>query len=182
MDRLNQISSHLTNGHTTSHYKIKSSNDVVIVAAYRTALTKSGKGLFRDINSDEILYRLLVEFFKKVPIDTSDIGDVVVGNVLNPGAGVNEHRAAAIAAGIDPYAARLSLYSITQEQPQQQYQYQQQIQMQSQLQNLTLDSSKLSSNSDLDIAQTLKNSNLTASQKVSFITEINSKNQPSKST
>lgn len=80
----------------------------------------------------------------------------------------------------DPHAARLSFHSIPPDQAQQQYHYQQQIQMQLQLQKQ--DSSKLLSNSDLDIAQTLKNSNLSASQKVSFITEINSKNQPSKST
>lgn len=98
MQRLNQISDHLKS--TGSEYSLKKEDDVVIVAAYRTALTKSGKGAFRDINSDVILYKLLVEMFHKVKIDPSFIGDVAVGNVLNPGAGVNEHRAAAIASGI----------------------------------------------------------------------------------
>lgn len=35
--------------------------------------------------------------------------------------------------------------------------------------------------SNLDIMNVLKNSNLTPSQKVSVITELNNKNQPSKS-
>lgn len=35
--------------------------------------------------------------------------------------------------------------------------------------------------SNMDIINVLKNSNLTPSQKVSVITEINNKNQPSKS-
>lgn len=35
--------------------------------------------------------------------------------------------------------------------------------------------------SNIDIINVLKNSNLTPSQKVSVITEINNKNQPSKS-
>lgn len=99
MNRLQQISNQLHSSNIPNHSS-KNSNDVVIVGAYRTALTKAGKGSFKDINSDEILYKLLVEFFKKVNVDTSIIGDVAVGNVLNPGSGVNEHRAAAIAAGI----------------------------------------------------------------------------------
>lgn len=99
MDRLAQIEAHLTSAQESPEAS-GSENDVVIVGANRTALTKAGKGSFKDINSDEILYKLLVEFFKHVDIDPAIIGDVVVGNVLNPGAGVNEHRAAAIASGI----------------------------------------------------------------------------------
>lgn len=100
MQRLTQIGNHLTGGSGKSSLPPQTDDDVVIVAAYRTALAKAGKGSFKDINSDEILYKLLVEFFKKVNIDPAIIGDVAVGNVLNPGAGVNEHRAAAIASGI----------------------------------------------------------------------------------
>lgn len=104
MERLTQIGTHLNptsnNSANISAHTSKADNDVVIVAAYRTALAKAGKGSFKDVNSDELLYKLLVEFFKKTNIDNSIIGDVVVGNVLNPGAGVNEHRAAVIASGI----------------------------------------------------------------------------------
>lgn len=100
MQRLTQIGNHLTGVSGKSSLPPQTDDDVVIVAAYRTALAKAGKGSFKDINSDEILYKLLVEFFKKVNIDPAIIGDVAVGNVLNPGAGVNEHRAAAIASGI----------------------------------------------------------------------------------
>lgn len=100
MQRLTQIGNHLSSGSAKNPTPPKSDDDVVIVGAYRTALTKAGRGSFKDINSDEILYKLLVEFFKKVHIEPAIIGDVAVGNVLNPGAGVNEHRAAAIASGI----------------------------------------------------------------------------------
>lgn len=99
MNRLQQISNQLRSSITQDH-STKNDDDVVIVGAYRTAITKAGKGSFRDIDSDEILYKLLVKFFKKIKVDTSVIGDVAVGNVLNQGAGVNEHRAAVIAAGI----------------------------------------------------------------------------------
>jgi acetyl-CoA acyltransferase 1 len=97
MQRLAQIGSQLSPIASLTH----SNDDVVIVAANRTALTKAGKGGFKDINSDEILYKLLKGLFQKhSKIDPSIIGDVAVGNVLNPGAGVNEHRAAVIAAGV----------------------------------------------------------------------------------
>lgn len=108
MQRLSQISSQISpnsqanKASSENVEKIRSQNDddVVIVAANRTALAKGFKGSFKDVNSDEILYKLLVEFFQKTKIDPSIIGDVAVGNVLNPGAGVNEHRAAVIAAGV----------------------------------------------------------------------------------
>lgn len=100
MQRLTQIGNHLSAGSTKKPTPPQRDDDVVIVGAYRTALTKAGRGSFKDINSDEILYKLLVEFFKKVRVDPAIIGDVAVGNVLNPAAGVNEHRAAAIASGI----------------------------------------------------------------------------------
>ncbi|GMG55786.1 unnamed protein product [Ambrosiozyma monospora] len=100
MERLNQIKNHFASQSASSTLKEKLNDDVVIVAAYRTAMTKGGKGHFKDLNSDELLYKLLQQLFIKMPIDKSIIEDVIVGNVLNQGAGVNEHRAASIAAGI----------------------------------------------------------------------------------
>lgn len=99
-ERLQQLKSHLLPPAAASSLKEKNDDDVVIVAAYRTAITRAGKGLFKDTNSDVILYKLLSKFIKKTKLDPNVLGDVIVGNVLNPGAGVNEHRAAAIAAGI----------------------------------------------------------------------------------
>jgi acetyl-CoA acyltransferase 1 len=110
MQRLNQIGNHLTdNLFSSTNYTSKSDNDVVIVGANRTALTKGGKGLFKDANSDELLYKLLVEFFKTLNFDPSIIEDVAVGNVLNPGAGVNEHRAACISSGIPSQTGFIAL-------------------------------------------------------------------------
>ncbi|QPG76453.1 hypothetical protein FOA43_003842 [Brettanomyces nanus] len=105
MQRLQQIGNHIT-GHLSGAEKAREKNpeDVVIVAAYRTALTRAGKGKLKDINSDEVLMKLIKEVFKKTKVDPKAIEDVIVGNVLNPGAGVNEHRAAVIAAGV-PYEA-----------------------------------------------------------------------------
>lgn len=102
--RLNQVSSHLTSSRGSSVDAIKQKNpdDVVIVAAYRTPITKGRKGSFKDLKAEDILYLLIKEFKKKNVIDFNKIEDFAVGNVLSRGAGANEHRAAALAAGI-PY-------------------------------------------------------------------------------
>ncbi|VEU19895.1 DEKNAAC100308 [Brettanomyces naardenensis] len=101
MQRLQQISNQLIgNVSGSDRAREKNPDDVVIVAAYRTAIARAGKGKFKDVNSDEILMKLVAEVFKKTKVDKNLIGDVVIGNVLNPGAGVNEHRAAIIAAGL----------------------------------------------------------------------------------
>lgn len=101
MQRLQQLERHLR-GTKSKREEVREKNpdDVVIIAAYRTAITRAGKGKFKDLNSDELLMKLVTETFKKVKMDPGEIEDVSVGNVLNPGAGVNEHRAAIIAAGV----------------------------------------------------------------------------------
>lgn len=102
MERLNNISNQVLPNNTSAKDSIsqKHPDDVVITAAYRTAHTKGGKGGFKDTTSAEILAGLLQGLIKKSGIDPSLIGDLVVGNVLNPGAGATEHRAAGLVAGI----------------------------------------------------------------------------------
>ncbi|KAI5968451.1 hypothetical protein KGF57_000145 [Candida theae] len=80
----------------------QSPDDVVIVGAYRSALTKGGRGNFKDVSSDYLLNKLAVEFIKKTKVDPSLVQDVVIGNVLRPRGGDFEHRAALLAAGL-PY-------------------------------------------------------------------------------
>lgn len=110
MERLSQLSSHLTgsNKDSNSVQSIKSKNpdDVVVVAAYRTPITKGFKGSFKNLHSEDLLYLLLREFRKKDVIDFGKLEDIACGNVLAPGAGSNEHRAATLAAGV-PYQVPL---------------------------------------------------------------------------
>ncbi|KAH3686817.1 hypothetical protein WICPIJ_002214 [Wickerhamomyces pijperi] len=112
MERLNQIKDQITAPFAQSQETLtsKKSDDVVIISAYRTPITKGGKGYFKDVKSDELLYRFLVEFLAKLPSDFNPgkIGDVSVGNVLNKGAGATEFRAACLAAGI-PYSTPFSV-------------------------------------------------------------------------
>lgn len=98
--RLSQIKDHLVI--YDGKIQNKSPDDVVIVAAYRTPIGKGFKGVFKDINTDYLLCNFLIEFFEKTNIEKELIDEVVCGNVLNPGSGATEHRAACLAAGI-PY-------------------------------------------------------------------------------
>lgn len=103
MERLNQLAGQLKPSSKQAILE-KNPDDVVIVAAYRTAVTKGLKGGFKDVRSDYILRNFLVEFIKKTKVDPKLIEDVSCGNVLNQGAGATEHRGACLSAGI-PYTA-----------------------------------------------------------------------------
>ncbi|EGV62810.1 3-ketoacyl-CoA thiolase with broad chain length specificity [Yamadazyma tenuis] len=108
MERLNQLSGQLSPNSKQALLQ-KNPDDVVVVAAYRTALAKGGKGGFKDVGSDFLLKGLFEAFIKKTGIDVNLIEDVAVGNVLNGGAGSTEHRGAALAAGIPNKAAFIGL-------------------------------------------------------------------------
>jgi acetyl-CoA acyltransferase 1 len=83
----------------------KNDNDVVIVSAVRTAITKAKKGGFKDTRPEEILTAVLRAAYTKVGLDPSLIEDISVGNVLPPGGGAGGARMAAFAAGIPNTAA-----------------------------------------------------------------------------
>ncbi|GMK54246.1 hypothetical protein CspeluHIS016_0108320 [Cutaneotrichosporon spelunceum] len=81
---------------------MNSADDVVIVAAVRTPLTKAKKGGFKDTLQEDLLKAVFVEVVKRGNVDPTTIGDIVVGNVLPPGSGATIGRMAQLAAGI-PY-------------------------------------------------------------------------------
>ncbi|KAG8481124.1 hypothetical protein CXB51_025895 [Gossypium anomalum] len=60
-------------------------DDVVIVAAYRTALCKSKRGGFKDTYPDDLLAPVLRAVIEKTNLNPSEVGDIVVGTVLAPG-------------------------------------------------------------------------------------------------
>ncbi|CAI0436748.1 unnamed protein product [Linum tenue] len=76
-------------------------DDVVIVAAYRTALCKSKRGNFKDTFADDLLAPVLKAVIEKTNLNPSEIGDIVVGTVLAPGSQrASECRMASFYAGI----------------------------------------------------------------------------------
>lgn len=75
-------------------------DDVVIVSAIRSAITKSKKGGFKDTKPDIILSNVLRAVYSRANLDPKLIEDVAVGNVLPPGGGASQARMAALHAGI----------------------------------------------------------------------------------
>lgn len=90
-------------------HKQKNPDDVVVVGAYRTAMTKGGRGKFKDVGSDYLLTKFLEAFIQKTGVDVNLIEDVACGNVLNKSAGAFEHRGACLAAGIPNTAAFIAI-------------------------------------------------------------------------
>ncbi|MED6149858.1 3-ketoacyl-CoA thiolase 2, peroxisomal [Stylosanthes scabra] len=75
-------------------------DDVVIVAAYRTAICKAKRGGFKDTPADDLLAPVLKAVVEKTNVNPSEVGDIVVGSVLAPGAlRATECRMAAFYAG-----------------------------------------------------------------------------------
>lgn len=101
MDRLNQLAGQL-NPSSKQALLQKNPDDVVIIAAYRTAITKGGKGGFKDVGTDWMLTKFLEALLKKTNIDPKLVEDVTVGNCLKQSCGGIEHRGAVLAAGF-PY-------------------------------------------------------------------------------
>ncbi|KAD0351787.1 hypothetical protein R6Q59_026943 [Mikania micrantha] len=114
LQHLQPVSSSLNQGHNSNlsalsclavdrsanHPTLASGDDVVIVAAYRTAQCKSKRGGFKDTLPDDLLSTVLKAVVEKTNVDPSEVGDIVVGTVLAPGSqrGI-ECRMAAIYAG-----------------------------------------------------------------------------------
>ncbi|KAJ4784448.1 peroxisomal 3-ketoacyl-CoA thiolase 3 [Rhynchospora pubera] len=60
-------------------------DDVVIVAAYRTAICKAKRGGFKDTLPEDLLAPVFKALIDKTKINPSEVGDIVVGTVLAPG-------------------------------------------------------------------------------------------------
>ncbi|WAQ95073.1 THIKA-like protein [Mya arenaria] len=98
MERLNVIASHLSmsekRGMATSEVagsvKLFSFNpdDIVVVAALRTPIGKSRRGVFKDTHGDDLLSQAFNGVLKSVNIRPDEIGDICVGNVNDARASV----------------------------------------------------------------------------------------------
>ncbi|VVA15875.1 PREDICTED: 3-ketoacyl-CoA thiolase [Prunus dulcis] len=75
-------------------------DDVVIVAAYRTAICKAKRGGFKDTSPDDLLAPVLKALIERTNLNPSEVGDIVVGTVMAPGSlRATECRMAAFYAG-----------------------------------------------------------------------------------
>lgn len=78
---------------------VQSPDDVVVVAAYRTAITKARKGNFRDTTPDDLLASVLSAVMDKSGTPREAVGDIKVGNVQLGGAFAGGARVAQLRAG-----------------------------------------------------------------------------------
>ncbi|KAI0004433.1 thiolase [Xylariaceae sp. FL0662B] len=101
LDRLTQISGQIT-GSKSAREKLlqKNPDDIVVTACLRTAFTKGGKGGFKDTHASDLMAGALKGILERSKIDPSLVEDVCVGEVLAPGGGATEMRAAALVAGL----------------------------------------------------------------------------------
>ena len=73
--------------------------DVVVLSACRTAIGSFG-GTLKDVSAGELGAVVVREAIARASMSVDQIGDVVLGCVLQAGAGMNVARQAAIAAGL----------------------------------------------------------------------------------
>ncbi|KAF9951088.1 3-ketoacyl-CoA thiolase with broad chain length specificity [Mortierella alpina] len=115
--RLAQISSHLTGGLSAAlgasstlptKIGVKSPDDVVIVDAVRTPMTRGKKGGFKDTVPEDLLAAVLIAIKDRTKIDPAIVDDICVGTVLQAGGGATVSRMAALYAG---YPEKTSLYT-----------------------------------------------------------------------
>ncbi|KAI1104932.1 peroxisomal 3-keto-acyl-CoA thiolase [Jackrogersella minutella] len=106
LDRLSQISGQIS-GSKSARDKIlqKNPDDVVVTACLRTAFTKGGKGGFKDTQAADLMAGALKGLLERSKIDPALVEDICVGEVLAPGGGATEMRAAALVAGLPETAA-----------------------------------------------------------------------------
>ncbi|KAI0853576.1 peroxisomal 3-keto-acyl-CoA thiolase [Daldinia vernicosa] len=105
-ERLSQISGQIS-GSKSAREKLleKNPDDIVVTACLRTAFAKGGKGGFKDTQAADLMAGALKGLLERSQIDPSLVEDVCVGEVLAPGGGATEMRAAALVAGIPETAA-----------------------------------------------------------------------------
>ncbi|KAJ0408252.1 hypothetical protein P43SY_004410 [Pythium insidiosum] len=99
MERIDRIRAHVQTpaAHAPSAH---CDEDVVVVSALRTPITKAKRGGFKDTTPDVLLGHVLQAVLTQTKVDPKRVGDIVVGNVLQPGAGAGMARMAQLAAGI----------------------------------------------------------------------------------
>jgi acetyl-CoA C-acetyltransferase len=74
-------------------------NDAVILSACRTPIGSFG-GLFKDLSAADLGAVAIREAIRRADVKAADLGDVIMGCVLQAGAGMNVARQAALKAGV----------------------------------------------------------------------------------
>ncbi|OMH84351.1 3-ketoacyl-CoA thiolase B, peroxisomal [Zancudomyces culisetae] len=87
----------------------KHPDDVVIVCAVRTAITKAYRGGFKDTKPERLLTEVLKAVIDRTKLEPALVDDVVVGTVCSPGAGAGLSRMAVLSAGLPERCSVMSV-------------------------------------------------------------------------
>lgn len=113
--RLQKISDHLapsSHAIVPTRVGVKSPDDVVIVSALRTPITRARKGPFKDTHPEDLLAAVLKATIEKTKIGPKLVDDICIGNVLPAGGGATVARMAALYAG---FPDTTSLYTLNRQ-------------------------------------------------------------------
>lgn len=88
-----------------------SSNEVVIVSAVRTAIG-SFLGSLKNVPATQLGATVIKEAIQKAGITANDVDEVIMGNVLQAGAGQNPARQASLAAGVPQEAPATTINKV----------------------------------------------------------------------
>ncbi|XP_026871987.2 3-ketoacyl-CoA thiolase A, peroxisomal-like [Electrophorus electricus] len=103
MHRLKLLSRHLSSSdpsvQTCSARTADGPDDIVVVHGLRTPIGRAKRGSFKDTTPDELLSGVMCAVLKDVGLAPDKLGDICVGNVLQPGAGALVARIAQFLSG-----------------------------------------------------------------------------------
>ena len=82
MHRINQMTNHVVQESFAAADAANPANadDVVVVSALRTPLTKMGRGGLKDTHADKLMTAVIKAGLKESGLDAADIGDMTVGS------------------------------------------------------------------------------------------------------
>ncbi|RKP34818.1 Thiolase, N-terminal domain-containing protein [Dimargaris cristalligena] len=113
--RVAQVAQHLapvSKNLPATRVGVKSDEDVVIVSALRTPITRARRGAFKDTPPEDLLAEVLKATLARTAIDPAMVDDVCVGTVLTPMGGATSARMACLYAGLPE---RSSTYTVNRQ-------------------------------------------------------------------
>ncbi|XP_058039271.1 3-ketoacyl-CoA thiolase, peroxisomal [Ahaetulla prasina] len=107
MERMKVVLGHLTGSQqkrlwapSPCRASLSGPDDVVVVHGRRTAIARSKRGGFKETTPDELLAAVMTAVLNDVKLSPELLGDICVGNVLQPGAGALIARVGQFMSGI----------------------------------------------------------------------------------
>ncbi|XP_032091256.1 3-ketoacyl-CoA thiolase, peroxisomal [Thamnophis elegans] len=107
MERLKVVLGHLTGSQpprlwtpSPCRASLSGPDDVVVVHGRRTPIARSKRGGFKETTPDELLAVVMTAVLNDVKLRPDQLGDICVGNVLQPGAGCTIARVGQFISGI----------------------------------------------------------------------------------